>query len=120
MNTPGEQLRDTIIEQGTEAVKKTAYAAGNSTENLNFIIKTATILESCRAGGTTMFKASRDYMRGDPLCLGLCVVSTACEGVAIISSTCKFIPHRRTIWLTSKGASQCLMRYRNLCSGEGC
>lgn len=120
----GEQIRETIIKNGTEIVKEAAYAAGNSSEPLiekfNFVVKVGTVLESCRAGGTTMFKASKDYMREDPICLGLCLVSTACEGVAIVSSTCKFIPHRRAIWLTSKGASQCLMKYRNLCAGEGC
>jgi hypothetical protein len=120
----GEQIRDSMIKHGTEMVKEAAYAAGNSSETFiekfNFVVKVGTVLESSRAGGTTIFKASRDYMRGDPLCLGLCLVSTACEGVAIVSSTCKFVPYRKTVWLSSKAVSQSLMRYRNLCAGEGC
>jgi hypothetical protein len=93
MVTPGEQIRNSMIEHGTKAVEETAYAAGNFSENAKFVVKVATVLESSRASGTTIFKASKDYMRGEPLCLGLCMVSTACEGIAIISSTCKIIPY---------------------------
>lgn len=120
MNSPGENVRNIMIEQGTKAVEKAAYFTGNKTENLNFIIKSTTVLESSRAAGSTVFKASKDIIRGDKVCFGLCLVSTACEGIAIISSTCKFVPYRKTIWLSSKATSQCLMRYRNLCAGEGC
>jgi hypothetical protein len=103
MRTAGEKIRDAMIENGTE--------------DLNFLVKAVTVLESSRAGGSTIFKASRDFMRIDKVCFGLCLVSTPCKGVAILSSTCKFVPCRKTVWLSSKAASQCIMRYINITAG---
>ena len=88
--------------------------------SFNFLVKVSPVIESSRAGSTTIFKALSDYIWGDSFCLGLCLISTACEGVAIVSLTCKFIPYRKIVWLSSKAVSQSLMRDRNLCAGEGC
>ena len=118
MITPGEQIRNSMIEHVTKAVEKTAYEFGTFSENTEFVRRAAAVLESSRSSGTTIFKASKDYMRGDSLYLGLCIVSTTCD--AISASTCKFIPYRRAVWLSSKATSQYLMRYRNLCASEGC
>ena len=124
MITPGEQIRDKLIEKGTDAVKEAAYVAGNSTDSLgqsrNFIIKTGSVLEASKATGNLAFKASRDYSRGDPLCTGLCTVCLVCEITAIACSTCKFIPNRQNIWLASKGISRVCVEFRNNCAGEGC
>ena len=120
----GNQIRDSMIKHGIEIVKEAAHITGNSfeplIEKINFVVKVGTILESSRAGGRTIFKASRDYMRGDPFCLGLWLVSTACEVITIISLTCKFVPSRKIVWLSSKAVNQSIMLYRNLCAGEGC
>lgn len=118
MNSPDEYVRNIMIQEGKKAVEKASYFAGNKTENLNFLIKAATVRESSRAAGSTVFKASRDMIRGDNF--GLCLVFTACEGLAVVYSTCKFVPYRKTVWLSYKVASQSLVRYRNLCAGEGC
>lgn len=52
-----------------------------------------------------------DLGRGDKLCTGLCIVATACEGVAITASSCKFVPFRYRVYIGAKT----VMRFRNLC-----
>jgi hypothetical protein len=125
-STPEELAR--LIQEGveldsTELSKKISYMIGNATlRSLNIkeefaqnVIGCGGTLQGCYSMGTTVWKTVEDISRGDKLCTGLCIVSTACEGVAITASLCKFIPFRLRIYTVSKGTSLGLMRFRNLC-----
>ena len=77
-NTPGEIVRDHIIQASMKAAEKTGYVTGNQTDSLlkisektNNAIDGSTVIaggtESASALGRITFKATRDIARG--LCL---------------------------------------------------
>ena len=76
--------------------------------------------ESASSIGRVAFKASKDIARGDTVCTGLCLVSGACETVALCCSTIKGIPCRSRIYVGAKVISRGCITYRNMCAGEGC
>lgn len=125
--TPGEAVRDSIIESGIQA----AYQAGNKTDDVYQIARTAKNaidggIAFCGAGecskslGTIVFKAGKDIARGDATCTGLCYISATCESVALLCSTIPIIPYRGRIYLGVKTISRGCMTYRNLCAGDNC
>lgn len=129
--TPGESVRDTIIQAGIKAAEESGYAAGNTTERLVDIatkagntVERATELgfgtESAGALSRVAFKATKDAARGDSVCTGLCLVSGACETVALCCSTIKVIPFRGRIYVGAKIISKGCITFRNACAGEGC
>lgn len=129
--TPGENIRDAIIQAGIKAAEESGYAAGNTTERLVNIaskagpaIDRATELglgtESAGALGRVAFKATKDIARGDSVCTGLCLVSGTCEAVALCCSTIKVIPFRGRIYVSAKIISKGCISFRNACAGEGC
>lgn len=129
--SPGENVRDAMIQAGIKAAQESGYAAGNTTERLvDIASSTGTWVdrgsqligggESARALGNIAFKTTKDIMRGDAVCTGLCLVSGTCETVAFCCSTIKIIPFRGRIYVGTKIVSQGLMTYRNACAGEGC
>lgn len=129
--TPGESIRDSIIKAGIKSVEESAYIPGNNTEKIIQIAKkTGVVLdratgfvcatESSGAFGKIAYKTTKDIARGDTVCTGLCVVSGACEAVALCCSTIKIIPFRGKIYVGSKIVSKGCMSFRNACAGEGC
>ena len=129
--TPGENVRDAIIQAGIKAAQESGYAAGNRTERLvDIASKTGTVLdratelgfgtESAAALGRVTFKATKDAARGDAVCTGLCLVSGTCEAVALCCSTIKVIPFRGRIYVGAKIISKGCITFRNACVGEGC
>lgn len=129
--TPGETVRDALIQAGMKTAEEAGYAAGNTTDRLvsvaselGHVVDLGTQLgggsESAAALGKIAFKTSRDIARGDTICTGLCVVSGVCETVALGCSTIKIIPFRGRIYVCVKIVSKGCMTYRNLCAGEGC
>lgn len=129
--TPGENIRDAIIEAGLKAAQESGYAAGNSTERfINITNQIEPILErgtklfggSEAAGslGRVIFKTTVDIARGDAVCTGLCAISGACETVALGCSTIKIIPFRGEVYVVAKIVSKGCMSYRNLCAGSKC
>jgi len=125
--TPGESIRDSIIESSIQA----AYAAGNSTEKIGEVASTVKDAvdggvalfgggEASTSLGKIVFKAGKDVARGDTVCTGLCCVSATCESVAVLCSTVKVIPFRGRIYVGVKILSKGCMTYRNLCAGENC
>jgi hypothetical protein len=129
--SPGEKIRDAMIEAGIKAAQESGYAAGNVTEQFVKIASTtgnfidgATALgggvESSRSLAKIAFKTTKDVARGDKLCTGLCLVAGTCETLALGCSTLKFIPFRGRIYVCAKIVSNGCMTYRNLCAGEGC
>ena len=129
--TPGENVRDAIIEAGIKAAQESGYAAGNTTERLvdmaskaGTVVDRATELglgtESAGALGRVAFKATKDLARGDAVCTGLCLVSGTCEVVALCCSTIKIIPFRGQFYVGAKIISRGCISFRNACVGEGC
>lgn len=130
-SSPGEIIRDEIIKAGLKIAEESGYAAGNTTEKLvNIAYKSGTVLDrgteligggeaSC-ALGNIVFKTTKDIVRGDTICTGLCIVSGTCETIALACSTVKVIPCRGRIYVCAKIVSKGLMTYRNACAGEGC
>lgn len=129
--TPGEQLRDALIQIGMKTAEESAYVAGNNTdkviklsENLGgFADRTTEFVggtESSAALGKILFKTTKDVARGDSVCTGLCAISATCETVAICCSTVKSIPFRGRIYIGAKMISRGCMSFRNACAGEGC
>lgn len=76
--------------------------------------------EASKSLGTILFKAGKDPARKDVTCTTLCCVSAACESVALLCSTTSFIPFSGRFYIGAKIVSKGYMRYRNLCTGEGC
>jgi hypothetical protein len=129
--TPGEQVRDFIFETGMKTAKESAYLAGNNTdklikvsERIGSVVDRGTELiggaEASTALGKIIFKTTKDVGRGDRVCTGLCVVSAACEAVAVGCSTLKILPGRGRIYVGAKVISRGCMAFRNACAGEGC
>lgn len=129
--TPGESIRDAIIEAGIKAAQESEYVAGNSTEkiikiaeNLGTTIDRGTKLfggsEAAGSLGRVMYKTTADIARGDVLCTGLCAISGACETIALGCSTIKIIPFRGEVYIFVKIVSKGCMSYRNICAGNGC
>ena len=129
--TPGENVRDAIIQAGLKTAQESGYAAGNTTErlvqiadNLGTAVDRGTELgfggEAATALGKIAFKTGKDIVRKDPVCTGLCLVSGTCETIALSCSTIKIIPFRGRIYVCAKLVSKGCMSYRNLCAGEGC
>ena len=75
----GAGVRDTILEQGMKATESTAYFFGNITKGIQETGKGALTIDSGKRVGTGVFKASKDFARGDLVCGGLCSVSVGCE-----------------------------------------
>lgn len=129
--TPGEHVRDRIINAAVQAAQESAYVAGNNTDkvvkiadNLGNIIERGTELvggvEGAQSFGKIAFKTTKDLARGDSVCTGLCLVAGTCEAVAVCCSTIKIIPFRGRIYVGAKILSKGCMSYRNACAGEGC
>ena len=129
--TAGEFVRDKMIDAGLEAVKESAYVAGDKTNKILEIAEKAkdavdggTALaggtESASALGRIGYKATKDIARGDKVCTGLCLVSAGCETIALGCSTIKIIPLRGRIYIGAKIISKGCIAFRNACVGEGC
>lgn len=129
--TIGEDLRDSIIRVGLKSVEESAYIAGNNTEKIaKFAVQGGVVLdrasefglggESARAAAVIAFKTTKDAARGDKTCTSLCLISAACETVALGCSTVKIIPFRGRIYVGCKILSKGCMTFRNLCASDGC
>jgi hypothetical protein len=129
--TAGEAVRDLILAVGLKAAQESGYAAGNITERvLDVVEKTGPMVERTKefclvtesAGslGRIAFKATKDAARQDVVCTGLCLVSGACETIALGCSVIKIIPYRGRIYIGVKAISKGCISFRNACAGEGC
>jgi hypothetical protein len=129
--TPGENIRDAVINSGMTVLQESADVVGNNPDEIALLAETAGNIvdggialaggtESAGALGKILFKTSKDVARGDTVCTGLCVVSGTCESVALCCSTIKIIPYRGRIYVGAKIISKGCMTFRNACAGEGC
>lgn len=113
----GAGVRDKILEQGMKATESTAYFWGNLTKGIQDTSKAALTMDSGKRAGTGVFKASKDFARGDTVCGGLCVVSAGCE---ITSSVVVWIPFPGKISTLAalKATSIGCQKFRDLCAAD--
>ena len=124
--TPRE-VQELVEKTGQEA----SYLAGNKTEAIqaltngaidlkNGVIDSTKGVVTAHSGskvGTSIFKAAKDYAKGDVLCTGLCAASGICETAAGIIVWTP-IPGKICVVSGLKGVSYCCMRIRDLCAAE--
>ena len=113
----GAGVRDKIIEQGMKATESTAYFWGNLTQGIQDTGKAALTMDSGKRAGTGIFKAGKDFARGDAICGGLCSVSAGCEVIAGVLIWCP-IPGKFTTVAVLKGTSVGCQRFRDLCAQD--
>jgi len=107
-----------IIEKtGTEI----SYIVGNATEKsldyadkIDQISRGAVAIESGRAVGSVLYKASEDIVRDDKVCAGVCLVATVCEVVTGTSALIKY-PGAMKVYFVAKTISVGCIRFRDLC-----
>ena len=115
LNGPG--VRDKILEQGMKATESTAYFWGNLTKGIQDTGKGALTMDSGKRARTGVFKASKDFARGDTICGGLCTVSAGCEVVAGVLVWCP-IPGKITTVAALKATSIGCQKFRDLCTQD--
>ena len=74
----GNQVRDVILQQGYSATEAAAYSWGNITQGLANTGKSALTIECGSRVGSGVYKATKDFAKGDMLCGTLCSVSMGC------------------------------------------
>lgn len=115
LNGPG--VRDTILNQGTKATESAAYFWGNITQGLQESSKGILTADSGRRAGAGIFKASKDFSKGDSVCAGLCCVSVGCETVCAILVWVPF-PQKIPVISGLKATSMGCQKFRDLCAGD--
>ena len=115
------------LEQKEESI----YSVGNNTDNViqltekaGGVIARATELvsggESVAALSKIAFKITKDVIRSDDVCAELCLISGACQTVALCCSTIKVIPFWSRFYVSTKIISKDYMTFRNAYAVEGC
>ena len=112
LNGPG--VRDKILEQGMKATESAAYFWGNVTEAVQNATKAGLTVDSGKRAGSGIFKASKDFSRGDTVCGVLCSISTGCEVVSGVVVWCP-IPGKITVVSALKATSVGCKKFRDLC-----
>lgn len=121
MNAPlnGPGVRDAILKHGKTATESTAFFWGNITQGVQDSTKGALTADSGRRAGIGVFKASKDFARGDALCGTLCCISTGCETVSGILVWCP-IPGKIVTVSILKATSLGCLKFRDLCAADPC
>ena len=113
----GQQVRDYILKQGYSATEAAAYSWGNFTEAIANTGKSALTAQSGSRIGSSAFKATKDFGRGDAVCGSLCSVSMVCETVCVVITWLP-IPGKFTTIGVLKGVSYGSTRFRDMCAAD--
>lgn len=79
----GLGVRNKILDQGMITTEARAYFWGNITQGIQDTGKGALTVDSGKRAGSGIFKASKDFARGDTVYGGLCAVSAGCEVISL-------------------------------------
>ena len=109
LNGPG--VRDAILAESS------AYFWGNMTQSVQDMAKSTVTIDSGRRTASGTFKATKDFARGDTVCLGLCCVSIGCELAFGVLVWCP-IPGKIVTVTALKATSVGCQRFRDLCAGD--
>lgn len=113
----GLGVRNAILKQGKTTTEGAAYFLGNVTKRVQDSTKGAVIIDSGRQAGVDIFKASKDFARGDVMCRSLCCVSIGCEAVSGILVWCP-IPGKIVTISAIKVTSLGCQKFRDLCATD--
>lgn len=113
----GAGVRDGILKQGQKATEATAYFWGNVTQGVQDSTKGALTLDSGKRGATGIYKAGKDFARGDVVCGTLCSLSTGCETLCAVVICCP-IPGKVPVVAGLKAVSIGCQRFRDLCAAD--
>jgi hypothetical protein len=113
----GNGVRDAILSQGKSATESAAYFWGNVTKSAQDSTKGALTIDSGRRSGIGIFKASKDFARGDVVCGTLCCVSIGCEAVSGVLVWCP-IPGKIVTVSVLKATSIGCQKFRDLCAAD--
>lgn len=108
-------MRDAILSQGKSAPESTAFFLGNLTKGIHDTSKGAVTIDSGKRAGVGVFKASKDFARGDVVCGTLCSVSIGCEVVCGVLVWCP-LPGKFATVSVLKATSIGCQKVRDLCS----
>lgn len=103
--------------EGMKTTQSTAFFFENLTKTIQETGKGALTVDSGKRAGTGIFKASKDFARGDTICAGLCGVSAGCEVIAGVLIWCP-IPGKIVAVSTLKATSIGCQRFRDLCASD--
>ena len=113
----GPSVRDAILTQRMAATESTAYFLGNLTKGVQDSTKGALMVDSGRRSAAGTFKASKDFAKGDTICLSLCCVSIGCELVSGVLVWCP-IPGKVVTISSLKAVSMGCQKFRDMCSSD--
>lgn len=114
----GARVRDKILDQGMKATESAACFWGNITQGIQDTGKGAITLDSGKRAGSGVYKASKDFARGDQICGVLCTVSAGCELTAGVLIWVP-IPGKLSTVALLKGTSIGCQKFRDLCAQDG-
>ena len=113
----GAGVRDAIIKQGQTATEATAFYWGNLTKSIQDTGKAGVMVDSGKRGASGIFKATKDFSRGDPVCGTLCSVSVGCEATAAVLVWVP-IPGKIVAIAALKTTSVGCQKFRDLCAQD--
>jgi len=115
LNGPG--VRDSILNQAKTAKQGATIFWRNIKHGVEASSKGVIIVDSGRRTATGIYKASKDFIKGDVVCGSLCCVSVVSELSSGILVYCP-IPYKITTVSVLKATSISCQRFRDLCSGD--
>ena len=113
----GAGVRDTILSQGKTATESATFFWGNVTKGVQDSTKDALTVDSGRRAGVGTFKASKDFDRGDIVCVSLGCVSIGCEAISGVLVWCP-IPGKIVTVSALKATSMGCQKFRDLCAAD--
>ena len=113
----GAGVRYKILEQSMKATELAAYFWGNVIKAVQETGKEALTVDSGKRASTGIFKAGKDFSRGDTVCGGLCSVSVGCEVIAGVLVWCP-IPGKILTVSTLKATFVGCQKFRDLCAAD--
>ena len=113
----GAQVRDYILKQGYSATEAAAYSWGNFTEAIANTGKGVLTAQSGSRIGSGVFKATKDFGRGDIVCGSLCSISMGCETACAVITWLP-IPGKFATIGVLKGISYGSTKFRDMCAAD--
>ena len=113
----GENVRDVILTQGKTTTQSIAFFVGNLIKDVQEMIKSSLTVDSGRKVSTGIFKASKDFAKGDTVCTSLWCISIFCETVSGVLVWCP-IPAKIPTVAALKATPTGCIKFRDLCSED--
>lgn len=113
----GKEVRDFILKQGYSASEAATFSWGNITQGVANTGKGALTAQSGSRIGSTAYKATKDFSKGDVVCGTLCSVSLGCETACVIVTWIP-IPGKFITIAALKCVSHASTKFRDMCATD--